>query len=209
MCIVLVTGFNVYGGYQVNPSAEIAEALKGLQLACCRVESIVLPVSLKRAPRLLEEAVEKYKPSAIVSMGLAPRLHRVALELAAVSIAHFPDYPDEDSYRAELEPVDGGLEALTPTIPVEEVYEECARRRGLPLTVGVSAGTYLCNVVAYTAYKLARRHSIMAGFLHLPPTSELALRHGIPHSLPLWEQLETVRCILGVLAHKACSSTRQ
>jgi pyroglutamyl-peptidase len=209
LCNILVSAFGVYGGYQLNPSEELAKALDGLHFNCCRVKSIVLPVSLRRAPKMLGEAFEKLKPRIAVGMGLAPRHRKVTMELAAVPVAHFPEYSDEDGVRAELEYVDEKLQALTPTIPVQEVYNICSRERGLPLTVGVSAGTYLCNIIAYTLYKLGRIHNTYTVFLHLPPSTDLALRHGISYGTPLNVQLETVNCIIDILSRKACSSTQQ
>jgi pyroglutamyl-peptidase len=208
-CTILVSGFTVYGGFQLNPSEEIARMLNGSVIGGCRVESVVLPVSLRKAPRMLAEKLESLKPSLALGLGLSPRARKVTLELAAVSVAHYPDYPDEDGYKAFYEPLPGahGLEALETRLPLPDVLSECSRRN-LPLTASLSAGTYLCNAVAYTIHRYAVENKVPGGFLHLPPTTELQLRHNLPHSIPLNIQAETVKCVIETSLRKAYHNTR-
>jgi pyroglutamyl-peptidase len=196
-CTILLTGFTVFRGYQLNPSDEIARALDGKNIAECTVKSLVLPVSLKKMPSILMEAVKDVKPSLLLGMGLSPRARKVTLELAAASIAHYPDYPDEDGYKAYLETLPGanGFEVLGTGLPVKDIVEECGKRN-LPITVNLSVGTYLCNAVAYLIHRYAASNGIPGGFLHLPPTTELQLRHNLPHSIPFNIQLETVKCVI-------------
>ncbi|ABM81432.1 pyrrolidone-carboxylate peptidase [Hyperthermus butylicus] len=202
---VLVTGFMVFAGYQFNPSEWIAATLDGQVIEGYRVHSLVLPVSLRRALPILKEHLETLKPQVVLGLGLAPRARKVTVELVAVSLAHYPDYPDEDGYRADLQLLDnGGLRTYTTRIPLEAV--RACRGKGYPVTVSVSVGTYLCNAVAYAIHRYAHHNNAIGGFLHLPPTTELAHRHGLTNTTPLWLELETVKCILREtirLLHKA------
>ncbi|ALL01414.1 Pyrrolidone-carboxylate peptidase [Pyrodictium delaneyi] len=193
--VVLVAGFTVFAGFQFNPAEEIARRLDGQAIRGHRVRGLVLPVSLKRGLRLLREHLEALRPRVVLGLGLAPWARRVTLELAAVSLVHYPDYPDEDGHRAELQLLDGGgLRAYTTRLPLEAV--QACSRQGLPATVGVTAGTYLCNAAAYTIHRYAHENRVAGGFLHLPPSTELAHRHRFTATVPLWLQLETVKCIL-------------
>ena len=191
---VLVTGFTVFAGYQFNPSEWIAASLDGHVVEGYRVHSLVLPVSLQRALPLLRKHLEALKPRVVLGLGLAPRARKVTVELAAVSLAHYPDYPDEDGHRAELHLLDSGLRAYTTRLPLEAV--RTCHGKGYPVTVSVSTGTYLCNAAAYTIHRYAHHNNAIGGFLHLPPTTELAYRHGLTGTMPLWLELETVKCIL-------------
>ncbi|BES81696.1 hypothetical protein [Pyrodictium abyssi] len=193
--VALVAGFTVFAGLQFNPAEEIARRLDGATIGGLRVHALVLPVSLRRALPLLEERLRALRPRVALGLGLSPRAGKVTLELAAVSLAHYPDTPDEDGHRAVLEPLDaGGPRAYTTRIPLEAA-RTCSEK-GHPVTVGLSAGTYLCNAAAYTIHRYAHRHGAAGGFLHLPPSTELAHRHHLEPATPLWLQLETVKCIL-------------
>ncbi|HID41505.1 MAG TPA: hypothetical protein EYP33_05045, partial [Pyrodictium sp.] len=93
-----------------------------------------------------------------------PRARRATLELAAVSLAHYPDTPDEDGHRAVLEPLDAeGPRAYTTRIFLQTV-KTCSEKRH-PVTAGASASTYLCNAAAYI-HRYAHSHGAARGFLH-------------------------------------------
>ena len=64
---ILVTGFEPFGGEDVNPSWEAVKAVQapaGIQL-----EKILLPVSFRKAPALIEEKIQSLRPDVILSLG--------------------------------------------------------------------------------------------------------------------------------------------
>ena len=211
-CTVLITGYTVFSGYQLNPSEEIASMLEGARVAGCRVQTLIMPVSLRRVIEILPRKLREVNPSMVLGLGLSPRARKVTLELAAASIAHYPEAPDEDGFRANLHPLTGrsALDVKPTQLPVARIVEECAEKRQLPLTVNLSIGTYLCNVAAYIIHSYAEQAGVPGGFLHLPPTTELAMRHRLSHSIPLSLQAETVKCVVETAvshARKASDST--
>jgi len=58
---VLLTGFEPFGAYRVNPSLLVAERLGG----------VVLPVSTTRLAGELERAIEEARPEVVLGVGLA------------------------------------------------------------------------------------------------------------------------------------------
>ncbi len=197
---ILVSGFSYYGRYVYNVSGQVAEDLDGTTIRGFRVVGTVLPVSLRRALPMLRKLLEEYRPVLVVSTGLHPAANAVLIELAAANTAYFSS-PDVEGYRARLEPLEPeGPPVAYTGLPVRRIVEECAEARGLKLRPSVSIGTYLCNAVGYTVMSYSSRTGVPGGFLHLPPSTDTAMRLGLRNMLPYREILEAVRCVVEVSA---------
>jgi pyroglutamyl-peptidase len=173
MTRVLVTGFEPFGEYEVNPSALIAEALDG----------VVLPVSFERAVSALRGAIAERAPDLVVCFGLAA-------DRAAVSIERFAHNLDEASTSdncgkagsgGPIDP-DGPL-ALGSTLPVDAIVA-ALRADAIPAEVSRDAGGYLCNHVFYSL----RRAGANGGFVHVPSLE----------TFPLDTQIRAAETILAV-----------
>jgi pyroglutamyl-peptidase len=171
----LITGFEPFGGYATNPSADVARALDGRRVAGVPVVGRVLPVDMAALDRALAAVLRAVDPAAVILLGLAPgeaviRLERVALNLADFSI------PDNAGVRARdltLDPRAGA--ALWSRLPLRAIRSNLLAA-GIPARLSETAGTYLCNAVMYRALaKLPRR--VRCGFIHLPLSpAEVAAR---------------------------------
>jgi pyroglutamyl-peptidase len=175
--VVLITGFEPFGGYATNPSADIARALDGRRIAGTAVVGRVLPVDMARLEDALAAALRGLGPVAVILLGLAAgepviRLERVALNLADFSI------PDNAGSRRVDEALDArGPAALRSRLPLRGIQAGLLAA-GIPARLSETAGTYLCNAAMYRA--LARLPARVAcGFIHLPlPPAEVAARLG-------------------------------
>ena len=181
--MILLTGFEPFGGLARNPSADVALALAGDD-----VEAAVLPVDYERVGRALDELLER-PWDAIVLMGVAVGLGAISLERVAIN---FRDGARPDNTgRVPEDPavVPGGPDAYFSTLPLEELRDRVAAA-GVPVEISLTAGAYLCN----TSFYLARHKTgdIPCGFVHLPPTPDLAC--GTP--LPLADSVRGVAAIL-------------
>ncbi len=78
--MILLTGFEPFGGLARNPSADVALALAGRN-----VEAAVLPVDYERVGPALDELLAR-PWDAIVLMGVA--IGRAAISLERVAINH-------------------------------------------------------------------------------------------------------------------------
>lgn len=166
---VILTGFEPYGGRDLNPSAEIVKALNGRQIAGAQVAGHVLPVSLERLPRALEEVLSGPPPAAVVSLGLAPGEPMIRLERIGVNLAEF-DIPDNDGRLLQDAPVDSaGREGLFATLPLRRI-EARLLAEGIPVRLSMTAGTYLCNATLYSTLSLLQKRGWRSpcGFIHLP-----------------------------------------
>ena len=153
---VLVTGFEPFDGADVNPSGEIARRLGELGHPDCHLVAEVLPVSFARAPQLLAAALDAHRPDILLMLGLAENRHaltpeRVALNLADAAI---PDNDGDQPTDAPLEP--HGPPARFTDHPVKHIAA-AIDAAGIPAQVSLTAGSYVCNAVLYTALGIAEQ----------------------------------------------------
>jgi len=192
---ILLIGYSVFSGFQLNPSEEIITRLDGADINGYRVEGLLLPVSYRYVQGTLPRILEEEQPDIALGIGLAPRATRPVIELVASNVASFR-ISDDGGALVGYEYVAGsGLEAVRTTLPVSSILDEC-RRRGLDIVAGVSIGTYLCGIAGYYIMKYAETHKRIGGFIHIPPSTELAMRHGLRNYVSLSILLEIIKCVL-------------
>ena len=177
---VLLTGFEPFGGETINPSWEMvkaAQAPAGMQL-----EKMLLPVSFRKAPALIEEKIKSLRPDVILSLGQAGGREGISLERIAVNLAD-ARIADNDGFQ----PRDEALQAAGPA----------AYFSTLPLRRMEAA---LWDAVFYTAARLAEslNPALRAGFVHVPYLPEQAADKEAP-SLSLEEDIRALEIILGCL----------
>ena len=56
--VILLTGFEPFGGERTNPSWEVAKRLEGKAIGAAAVKAMRLPVNCRRAARMAGEAIE-------------------------------------------------------------------------------------------------------------------------------------------------------
>lgn len=194
---ILLTGFEAFGGDTLNPSQEIVRALDGATIDGHRIVGLLLPVSFAATVPMLEDALERLRPTIVLALGQAGgrsdlSLERVALNLIDARIA------DNDG----LQPIDAAVVAGAPaayfsSLPLKAIAQRL-RDIGMPTSLSLSAGAYVCNQVFYTlAHLVATRHPrTRAGFMHVPwLPRQAALRRGEP-SMALDSMVEGTRAAL-------------
>jgi pyroglutamyl-peptidase len=200
--VILLTGFEPFGTYAENPSADVAKALDGRTVGAGLVRSAVLPVDHARAAGRVAELVDELAPGAIVHLGLAGARARIALERVAVNVMDF-EIADNAGYRAAGEPcVAGGPAAYFSTLPLEAMLEALTAD-GVPAYVSASAGTYLCNQTFYTTRHLleVRGARTPAGFIHLPLSPSMVVATGLDQpSMDVPLMIRAVEIALRVIA---------
>ena len=200
--MILLTGFEPFGTYTENPSADVAKALDGRAVGASLVRSAVLPVDHSRAAARVAELVDEARPRAIVHLGLAGGRARVALERVAVNVMDF-EIADNAGYRATGEPcVVGGPAAYFSTLPLERMLVALLAD-GVPAYVSTTAGTYLCNQTFYTTRHFLQSRGVAtpAGFVHLPLSPSMVASAGLDQpSMDLPLMIRAVETALRVVA---------
>lgn len=134
------------------------------------IEKVCLPVSFKRAPIVLREAIVTYSPDLVIMLGQCPtgeniRLERFAINMMDSSKADNDGYiPNEETIYAH-QPL-----ALQTSLPIKELERFCTDNIQ-PVQVSNSAGLYVCNRVYYEALYLHQQ----AIFMHVPKNMDLTL----------------------------------
>ena len=199
--MILVTGFEPFGPYTVNPTEGLAKAVDGRRFGDAGVLALELPVHhADAAARLAPALVEG--PAAVVHLGLAGGRARVALERVAVNVMDYEE-PDNAGFRATGEPcVPGGPAAYFSTLPLAAMLKALIEY-GIPAYISNTAGTYLCNQTLYGTLHAGRQlpRPPLVGFIHLPLLPAIVAASGVEQpSMDFPLMLRTVETILGVVA---------
>ena len=199
MKTILLTGFEPFGGDLSNPSQRAAEALDGLKLPGCRVTALLLPVDTGRAPEVLDAALDRLNPQAVLLPGLASGRSQLSLERVALNVLDFRLPDNAGQTRQDCPVSETGPDALLSTLPLRAVLAAW-RDAGIPGYISDTAGLYLCNQLMYHA-RQRLGPDIPAGFLHLPACEALALesKAHLPY-LPQAELTRGVQVALETLA---------
>jgi pyroglutamyl-peptidase len=189
---VLVTGFEPFGGAEVNPSQLLVEALAGDE----GVATAVLPVSYARAADALAAAVRAAERDVVVCFGQADGRTGISVERFALNIDD-AESADNDAAVAAPAPIDpDGPAAYRSTLPVDEVVA-ALRAEAIPAATSRDAGGFLCNHAFYALMALLARErpGARGGFVHVPLLPEQALA-GKQASLPLETLVRAARIVL-------------
>ena len=179
--VVLVTGFEPFGGEKTNPSWDACRQLPD-EIAGMRVERVRVPCEFRRAIEVVAEAIERAHPSMVVCLGQAGGRAHISVERVAINVddARIPD-------NAGAQPVDervagNGPPAYFATLPVKAMAG-AIRAAGVPAEVSNTAGTFVCNHLMYGVlhYLAASGKGARAGFIHVPFSEEQAIgKLGVP-----------------------------
>jgi pyroglutamyl-peptidase len=188
--MILLTGFEPFGGDDHNPSAAVANTLESEGVAVR-----ILPVDGQRIRSALEQAIAQTQPCAVLMLGLARGRTRLSLERVAVNWLEYR-IADNAGQRTQGEPIlPNTPDALFSSLPLAAMQARLQQAQ-IPFEVSLSAGAFLCNQVFYLARALYPE--LAAGFIHLPSDERLALQRPEPF-LPLEYQVRAVRCCLEAL----------
>lgn len=173
---ILLTGFTPFGNEDINPSWEAVRALDGKHIADHAVVARLLPTAFADSQRQLALAVDEVEPSILLGVGQAGGRSRISLERVAINVqdARIAD-------NAGAQPIDEAIVADGPAaylsnLPIKAMLQALLAD-GLPAEVSNTAGTFVCNHVAYLMLHLAAKHrGLRAGFIHIPYLPSQAAR---------------------------------
>lgn len=204
---LLLTGFEPFLDFSVNPTMRVVEDLDGTIIGNYEVIGGILPVDFSIAGRMLVEMIEEIKPDAVVSLGLAAGRFKMTPERIAIN---FKDGPvDNIGNKPVDEPIQKeGEAAYLSTLPIRKMVTRL-KEEGLPADISNTAGAYLCNNIMYEAlhHGIIHKKEVPSGFIHMPASHELAIEHGNVPSWPHRDLAKGVRICLEVLAAEEMEAT--
>ena len=167
---VLVTGFDPFGGSDVNPSWQAVHALDGRLISGRRVIGAEVPTIFGTSLRRLSELMEQHRPELVICTGQAGGRGAISLERVAINVndARIPD-------NAGAKPIDtavvpDGPAAYFTTLPIKAMLLALLQE-GITAEVSQTAGTFVCNHVFYgLMHTLAqpRWQGVRGGLIHVP-----------------------------------------
>lgn len=176
---ILLTGFDPFGGETINPSWEAVRALHGRRIGGHRVVARLLPTQFAASIRALKAALREVEPAIMLGVGQAGGRSQLSIERVAINLQD-ARIPDNAGAQPLDEPVIAGAPAAYfSTLPIKAMLA-ALQAEGLPAEISYTAGTYVCNHIAYAMLHLAaKRRGVRAGFMHIPylPSQAAALRH--------------------------------
>jgi pyroglutamyl-peptidase len=188
----LVTGFEPFGGAEVNASQKLVEALAVDPPSELELATAVLPVVWARAADELVNALEREQPQFVVCFGQADGRAHVAVERFALN---FDEGSDEEGEARSADISTDGPVAYRSSLPVDAIVD-ALRADGIPAAASRDAGGFLCNHVFYALMgALAGRPGVRGGFVHVPLLPEQALDRAVP-TMPLETLVQAARIIL-------------
>lgn len=167
---VLVTAFEPFGEHKTNPTIAAAEAVAR---ECPGAVTEVLPVEFDAACTRIRELMDEHQPHTVISLGLAAGRRDITPERVAINVMDAP-IPDNATAQPIDEPVvAGGPAAHFLTLPNKAIVQ-ALRDEGIPASLSNTAGTYVCNAVAYAAaaHALSTGRDVRTGFIHVPSATE-------------------------------------
>jgi len=168
--VVLVTGFDPFGGDALNPSWLLAERLHRRRVSGHVVQAAQLPTRFADSLPRLYALLAQWRPALVVCLGLAASRAALSIERVAINVqdARIPD-------NAGAQPVDEPVVAGAPaayfsTLPIKAM-RRAMLAAGVPAEVSQTAGTFVCNHVFHVLmHQLATGAAPLArgGFVHVP-----------------------------------------
>lgn len=170
---ILLTGFEPFAGESINPSWQIAKVFDQQYVGQHQIHALELPCVFQESQKTLDQAIETHRPDMVIALGQAEGRTDVSFERFAVNLDHarIPDNKGNQPQEQEILP--GGPTAYPTTLPIQRLAARL-KAAGIPASLSLSAGTFVCNHVFYHLQHRFRQTAVQSGFIHLPVLPEQA-----------------------------------
>ena len=193
MSKILVTGFEPFATSSLNPSGEIVKALIGDDLV-----TAILPVVFGQASAQLRELIDLHKPSAVLCLGLAVGRSEITPERIAINLENARIADNAGNQPLEQRIMADGPDGHFSTLPIEKMVASM-KAAGIPASISLSAGTFVCNHIFYVLQDYLKDSSIKSGFMHVPLMDEQRREFPTLPTMPIRQMIAGVEIALDVL----------
>ena len=188
---ILLTGFEPFHKSMLNPSQVVIKRISHRSL----VAKEVLPVTFGEASLKLISLIDQHKPTVVIALGQAEGRKEITPERIAINLddARIPDNAGNSPKERAI--VAGGPDAYFTTLPIKNLVEKL-NENGIPTSISLSAGTFVCNHIFYAMQHHCARKAIKSGFIHLPLMNEQASEFpGLP-TMQIEEMIRGIELVL-------------
>lgn len=167
---LLITGFEPFGGEEINPSWEAVSRLPD-QIGEYALTKLRIPVVFGEAAECVLQSAKALHPDVILCIGQAGGRNAITPELVAINL-RYAKIPDNAGYQPKDEPIlECGACAYFSTLPMRKIAE-AINASGISSQISYSAGAYVCNDLLYTLLAYFDGTPTRVGFLHIPYSKE-------------------------------------
>ena len=196
---ILVTGFDPFGGEKVNPALEAVKSLPS-EIHGAEVHWVVIPTVFYQSAEVLEAAIVRNQPDAVLCIGQAGGRASLTPERVAINQddARIPDNQGNQPIDTPIRL--NGQAAYFSTLPIKAMVQ-AIKEEGLPATVSNTAGTFVCNHLMYQALYLADKKfpNMRAGFMHIPYMTEQVVNKPNTASMNLTDIVRGIEAAIGAI----------
>ena len=172
---ILVTAFEPFGGAKTNISQAVMEKIQA------EVTKVLLPVSFRNAPIVLQQAIREEHPDVLLMLGQCGDEPQIRIERFAVNLMD-SEKGDNDGYYPQEETIYANAPTAYQTPFSVRKLVEALTAQNLPVRASNSAGLYVCNRAYYEALCLGQK----ALFVHIPKTMDVTqAKQTIEQLIPL------------------------
>jgi pyroglutamyl-peptidase len=168
---VLLTGFDAFGGDDVNPSWLAVQALHGEAIHGHRIVAARLPTTFAGSGQALLKLLRTHKPALVVCVGLAGGRSALSLERVAINVDDAKIADNSGVQPVDVRVAKSGPAAYFSSLPIKAMLQSLTAA-GIAAEVSQTAGTFVCNHVFYVLmHALKKRRSLKGtrgGFVHVP-----------------------------------------
>jgi pyroglutamyl-peptidase len=201
---LLLTGFEPFGGSDINPSEQVILALADKNFEGVELTPTILPVDREAGPQELLHSFEANQPEVVICLGEARGRMTINIECVAVNLMDYRIKDNAGNLIQDQPIVADGPPAYFCTLPVRKMMEAVIET-GIPARLSLTAGAFLCNQVIYTLlhYLDTNKIDIPAGFIHLPSLPEqVADENPIKPSMNLQTLVKGIEVVIEVAKTK-------
>ena len=196
---ILVTGFDPFGGEKVNPAQEAVKSLPS-EIHGAEIHWVEIPTVFYKAAEVLETAIVRFQPDAVLCIGQAGGRASLTPERVAINQddARIPDNQGNQPIDTPIR--QDGQAAYFSTLPIKAMVQ-AIKEEGLPATVSNTAGTFVCNHLMYQALYLADKKfpHMKSGFMHIPYMTEQVINKPNTASMNLTDIVRGIEAAIGAI----------
>ena len=169
---VLLTGFEPFGGSNINSSWETVAQIEQLPPPNVNIKTVRLPVSFYRSGLEIIKAIRRNTPDILIMLGQRGQGYSIDIERIAVNLMDASNPDNEGCCPQEQIISTKGNAAYFSNLPVK-ILRDALLHKNIPAKVSNSAGLYVCNSTYYNALNeiFEQRLKTKAVFVHLPKIS--------------------------------------
>lgn len=170
----LITGFEPFGGENINPSWEVAKILAKQP----HIDAVQLPCVFDRSLDVLREKIQALQPDVVICIGQAGGRSSIEIERVAINLndASIPDNQGNQPIDTAIVP--HAPAAYFTTLPAKAMVQ-AVKNAGVPASLSLSAGSYVCNHVMFGLLHFLAENfpQTRGGFIHIPFLPEQGVQH--------------------------------